>query len=211
VKDNHLCAQKSRPKIKDSTISTFRGLQWFWKPRPPQDFPQQSEESQTSSKCKTPRTTSATPQSPHIQQLSGNAGNSTASLSHIQQSQQGQRGSNIGGVSPDRPNNPANPILGPSSRSSPGGHTGIDVLPPSSSGFVLFGVKGTRRTLELPQLHVNDYHKDPGFFLELCDQYRASQRYWRHYFSVWKFGYCDFVKVSPTASAVKCLKRTHTN
>ena len=201
VKNNHLCAQKISPKVKDSAISTFPGLRWFWKPKTLWGFSQLSEESQMSSNCKTPRTTSVTPQSPHMQQLSGTDETSTASISHIQQSQQGQRGSNIGCAFPDRPNNPAHPILGPAPGGSPDVHAGIDVPPPSSDLFVLFGVKGTRRTLELPQVHVNVYHRDPGFFLELRDQYRASQGYWRYCFSVWKFGYCDFAKVSSTATA----------
>jgi hypothetical protein len=61
--------------------------------------------------------------------------------------------------------------------------------------FVLFGVKGSRRTLELPQIDTKKYNDDRTFFAELRNQYKAYRGFWKYWFSVWGLSYCDFVKV----------------
>ncbi|KAG4439306.1 hypothetical protein IFR05_005239 [Cadophora sp. M221] len=59
--------------------------------------------------------------------------------------------------------------------------------------FVLFGVKGSRRTLELAQIDVSK-HKDSIFFHDLLHEYRQRRGFWRYWFSVWQLRHCDFVK-----------------
>lgn len=61
--------------------------------------------------------------------------------------------------------------------------------------FVLFGVKGTRRTLELAQIDTYNYASDGEFFGDLKKAYRGLRGYLRYWFSVWQFSHCDFVKV----------------
>jgi hypothetical protein len=53
--------------------------------------------------------------------------------------------------------------------------------------FVLFGVKGSRRTLELPQIDTKKYNDDRTFFAELRNQYKNIP--WVLEISV--FGLCD--------------------
>lgn len=61
--------------------------------------------------------------------------------------------------------------------------------------FVLFGVKGTRRTLELAQIDTYNYASDGEFFGGLKKEYRGLRGYLRYWFSVWQLSHCDFVKV----------------
>jgi hypothetical protein len=61
--------------------------------------------------------------------------------------------------------------------------------------YILFGVKGARRTLELAQIDAKR-HKDDGlFFMELRMHYKQLRGFWRRWFSVWRLKHCDFVKV----------------
>jgi hypothetical protein len=62
--------------------------------------------------------------------------------------------------------------------------------------FVLFGVKGWRRTLELAQIDVSKHMDDDTFFQALLKEYRNCRGFLRYWLSVWQFQYCDFVKVS---------------
>lgn len=61
--------------------------------------------------------------------------------------------------------------------------------------FVLFGVKGTRRTPELAQMDAYSYASDCEFFGHLKKKYRELRGYLRYWFSVWQFSHCDFVRV----------------
>lgn len=61
--------------------------------------------------------------------------------------------------------------------------------------FILFGVKGRRRTLELAQLNSKQYTDDGSFFDDLKKSYKELRGFWRYWFSVWRLSYCDFVKV----------------
>ncbi|PVH88843.1 hypothetical protein DL98DRAFT_158071 [Cadophora sp. DSE1049] len=60
--------------------------------------------------------------------------------------------------------------------------------------FVLFGVKGSRRTLELAQIDVSKHKEDSIFFQDLRREYRHQRGFWRYWLSVWKLRHCDFVK-----------------
>jgi len=86
-----------------------------------------------------------------------------------------------------------NPSSGPSSIS----------ITQSDEAFVLFGVQGARRTLELAQIDAKAHCNDSSFFPALRKSYRDNRGFLRYWFSVWQLNYCDFVKVS-TSSFVSC-------
>ena len=65
----------------------------------------------------------------------------------------------------------------------------------SGGPYVLFGVKGPRRTLELEQIEVNENSDDKTFFQRLMQAYRKHRGFWRYWFSIWQLTHCDFVKV----------------
>ncbi|CZR56621.1 uncharacterized protein PAC_06510 [Phialocephala subalpina] len=60
--------------------------------------------------------------------------------------------------------------------------------------FILLGIKGWRRTLELAQIHVPNSMDDHKFFKALLREYKRRRGLWRLWFSVWQLRYCDFVK-----------------
>lgn len=59
--------------------------------------------------------------------------------------------------------------------------------------WVLFGVHGGRKTLELGQICSDN--SDKGFVRKLRETYRNLRGFRRVWFSFWQFHYCDFVKV----------------
>jgi hypothetical protein len=69
--------------------------------------------------------------------------------------------------------------------------------------FILFGVKGPRRTLELAQIDTKRYTDDRTFFRDLRQKYRELRGFWRYWFSVWRLRHCDFVKVYPSQASLK--------
>ncbi|KAH6698143.1 hypothetical protein BKA61DRAFT_497437 [Leptodontidium sp. MPI-SDFR-AT-0119] len=60
--------------------------------------------------------------------------------------------------------------------------------------YVLFGVKGPRRTLELEQIKIKEYSNDNAFFQCLTQAYKKHRGFWRYWLSIWQLAYCDFVK-----------------
>lgn len=76
----------------------------------------------------------------------------------------------------------------------PAAQTSIN-MPQINESFVLFGVKGTRRTLELAQINARKYISDNAFFWDMRKQYRQLRGFLRYWFSIWRFSHCDFVKV----------------
>ena len=75
---------------------------------------------------------------------------------------------------------------------------GIKVNLPTGTNhelFVLFGVDGARRTLELAQIDVSKHLDDGSFFRDLRQQYKELRGFWRYWLSIWQLQYCDFVKV----------------
>lgn len=76
----------------------------------------------------------------------------------------------------------------------PAGQTSIN-MPQMNESFVLFGVKGTRRTLELAQINVRKCMNDDALFGDMRNRYRELRGFLRYWFSIWRFSHCDFVKV----------------
>ena len=92
---------------------------------------------------------------------------------------------------------------------SPGSPTGHSIVSSSTdpSGtsiampsrkmlYILFGVKGSRRTLELEQINTTRCAKDESLFSNLVQSYKRHRGFWRYWFSIWRLNHCDFVKVS---------------
>jgi hypothetical protein len=68
--------------------------------------------------------------------------------------------------------------------------------------YVLFGVKGPRRTLELEQIEVKEHSDDTAFFRSLTQAYRKHRGFSRYWFSIWQLTHCDFVKVGITHPSI---------
>ena len=83
----------------------------------------------------------------------------------------------------------------PARSSQPNTQTNI-IMPQSNESVVLFGVKGTRRTLELAQINTLEHKEDEVFFQSLKKEYRRLRGVLRYWFSIWRLKHCDFVKVS---------------
>ncbi len=69
-------------------------------------------------------------------------------------------------------------------------------MPDPSRAFVFFGVKGSRRTLELAQIDTSQVNDDSLFFASMKREYitlRGGLRYW---LSIWRLSHCGFVKVN---------------
>ncbi|KAH8648915.1 hypothetical protein BGZ60DRAFT_422582 [Tricladium varicosporioides] len=84
-------------------------------------------------------------------------------------------------------------VQGPSLANQQSHQMGLNTTTDSQL-FILFGVKGPRRTLELAQVNTKSYTCDGSFFQDLRYKYRQMRGFWRYWFSVWRLGYCDFVK-----------------
>lgn len=76
----------------------------------------------------------------------------------------------------------------------PAAQTSIS-MPHINESFVLFGVKGTRRTFELAQINARKCMNDDVFFGDMRKRYRELRGFSRYWFSIWRFSHCDFVKV----------------
>ncbi|KAL2074995.1 hypothetical protein VTL71DRAFT_8775 [Oculimacula yallundae] len=71
----------------------------------------------------------------------------------------------------------------------------VTVTPfPTPELYVIFGVKGSRRTLEIAQLIVSTLDDDGVFFQQLRQQYKRHRGFLRYWLSIWQLSYCDFVK-----------------
>lgn len=66
---------------------------------------------------------------------------------------------------------------------------------PATGRFILFGVHGGRRTLELAQIDVANHQDDNKLFHDLRKHYRELRGFWRYWLSIWQFKHCSFVKV----------------
>ena len=76
----------------------------------------------------------------------------------------------------------------------------VDIVPPSNlTGFVLFGVHGSKRLrnacLRLAQIDVTVYKDDDSFFDEIIVQYKKLRGFFRRLFSIWGFHACEFIMV----------------
>lgn len=61
--------------------------------------------------------------------------------------------------------------------------------------WILFGVRGARRTLVPTQIHVTSQTTDSHIFQELKRCYRIYRGRLRLWLSVWRLEYCEVVKV----------------
>jgi hypothetical protein len=96
---------------------------------------------------------------------------------------------------------------GPATINQSGVQVNIGELP-RADVYVLFGVKGPRRTLELEQIEVKENSDDTAFFQGLTQAYRKHRGFWRYWFSIWQLTHCDFVKVRITRSIYRLLTTT---
>jgi hypothetical protein len=71
----------------------------------------------------------------------------------------------------------------------------------SNELYVLFGVNGPRRSLELAQIDVLKLGDDGAFFRALRDKYRQLRGFWRYWLSIWQLNHCDFVRVWPLSAS----------
>lgn len=65
----------------------------------------------------------------------------------------------------------------------------------SSDLRILFGVKGPDPALKLEQIEITDTMNDSNFYDELQKHYRLNRGKFRYWFSFWRLGYCEVVKV----------------
>lgn len=61
--------------------------------------------------------------------------------------------------------------------------------------WILFGVRGSRRTLQPTQIQVTDLTTDSHIFRQLKKIYRTHRGWLRLWLSVWRLDYCEVVKV----------------
>ncbi len=81
-------------------------------------------------------------------------------------------------------------------------------MPDSSRAFVFFGVKGSRRTLELAQIDTIQVNDDSLFFAGMKREYKTLPGGLRYWLSIWRLSHCDFVKVKvPNALTTKFANR----
>ena len=85
-------------------------------------------------------------------------------------------------------------------KSPSGTDTAVNIVPPSLlTGFVLFGVQGSKRLqsacLRLAQINIEVHKDDDSFFDEMIVQYKRLRGHLRWMFSIWVFHTCDFVMV----------------
>lgn len=75
----------------------------------------------------------------------------------------------------------------------------ISIAPPhpavQTQSWILFGVKGSRRTLTPTQVSINDQSTDYSVFQELKRCYQTRRGRLRLWFSIWRLENCEVVKV----------------
>jgi hypothetical protein len=65
----------------------------------------------------------------------------------------------------------------------------------SSDPRILFGVKGPNPAFKLEQIEIKNTTNDSNFYDELRKHYRLNRGKFRYWFSFWRLGYCEVVKV----------------
>jgi hypothetical protein len=66
---------------------------------------------------------------------------------------------------------------------------------PSSKRWILFGVQGSRLSMELEHIEIDDYINDSRFYRTLREHYQKHRGKLKLWFSIWRLGFCDGVKV----------------
>jgi hypothetical protein len=70
----------------------------------------------------------------------------------------------------------------------------------SEAQRILFGVQGSRWSLDLEQIHMSSIDNDPAFFWELKIRYRKHRGLFKRIASPFRFRFCKFVKVCALSS-----------
>jgi hypothetical protein len=65
----------------------------------------------------------------------------------------------------------------------------------SSKRWILFGVQGSRLSMELEHIEIDDYVNDSSFYRSLREHYRKHRGQLKLWLSIWQLGFCDGVKV----------------
>ena len=60
--------------------------------------------------------------------------------------------------------------------------------------WVLFGVQGSRRTLEINHIPINNQSNDSSFYRSLRQHYRTNRGRLKLWLSFWRLDYCEVVK-----------------
>ena len=60
--------------------------------------------------------------------------------------------------------------------------------------WVLFGVQGSRRTLEISNIPISNHSNDSSFYRSLRQHYRTNRGRLQLWFSFWRLDYCEVVK-----------------
>ena len=113
------------------------------------------------------------------------------------QSSPSQQSSSSSSVPPSRMSSTSSLGRAPSSATSVGSlSSSINI--PGNEDFVLLGINGTRRTLDLVHIKTTKENDDDlKFFDALLRSYASLRGTMRRWFSIWQLTHCDFVKVSP--------------
>lgn len=96
-------------------------------------------------------------------------------------------------ISNNMPPNPSQQPGGTQARRTRRGATSFSQI---SSKWILFGVQGSRLSVELEHIEIDEYVNDSSFFRALRQHYRKHRGILKLMFSVWRLGYCDNFKVS---------------
>lgn len=184
-KYTHLCAQRKRKCLStlrsNASVLLKRCTQSSQWPLPPRNPSSPSETTQFTGRP-TVQAPSGAQSSTHGAPVRPHASTGSSSQGSTPTSQDSTNNSVTSGNAATALGNPQQGIQG----TTPSVRQGL---------YVLFGVKGARRTLELAQIDAKS-HKDDGlFFKELRMHYKQLRGFWRRWFSVWRLKHCDFVKV----------------
>jgi hypothetical protein len=78
----------------------------------------------------------------------------------------------------------------------------------SEAQRILFGVQGSRWSLDLEQIHMSSIDNDPAFFRELKIRYRKHRGLLKRIASPFRFRFCKFVKVCAMSPVDQSLNLT---
>jgi hypothetical protein len=66
---------------------------------------------------------------------------------------------------------------------------------PPSLRWIIFGTQPYNKTAELEHIEIDDFTNDSRFFRSLRDRYRKHRGLLSRWFSIWRIGACDGVRV----------------
>jgi hypothetical protein len=93
-------------------------------------------------------------------------------------------------------NNPSSPPQHQGTSSAGQSHISASTSStPSSNRWILFGVQGSRLSMELEHIEIDDYMNDSRFYRSLREHYQKHRSKLKLWCSIWRLGFCDGVKV----------------